>query len=128
MSLIQRDPETFDRPNEFRPERYLEEGPEGYTWIPFGGGVRRCLAAPFAMLEMRTVVQQVLSQLRLVPLSESVETTRAEGAIIVPRNGVRVRVESRTGPPDRAGHPLDSPARSIGRSRLRARAAARLST
>ena len=65
MSLIQRDPETFDRPNEFRPERYLEERPKGVTWIPFGGGVRRCLARSFAMLEMRTVVQQVLSNLRL---------------------------------------------------------------
>ncbi len=108
MSLIQRDPETFDRPNEFRPERYLEEGPKGVTWIPFGGGVRRCLAAPFAMLEMRTVVQQVLSNLRLVPVSESVETTRAEGAIIVPRNGVRVRVEDRSEADGREGHPLDA--------------------
>ncbi len=110
MSLIQRDPETFDNPNEFRPERYLEEGTSAqgaYTWIPFGGGTRRCLAAPFAMLEMRTVVQQVLSKLRLTPMNESAETTRAEGAIIVPRNGVRVRVEGPREAPPRDGHPLD---------------------
>ena len=60
------------------------------------------------MLEMRTVVQQVLSNLRLVPVNESVETTRAEGAIIVPRNGVRVRVEDRSEADGREGHPLDA--------------------
>ncbi len=106
MSLIQRDPEVYEHPNEFRPERFIDQKPPPYMWIPFGGGVRRCLAAPFAMLEMRVVVQTVLSRLKLTPLSETVERTRAEGAIIVPAGGVRVRVEPR----ERAGrkrNPLD---------------------
>ena len=106
MSLIQRDPDVYENPNEFRPERFLESKPPAFTWIPFGGGVRRCLAAPFAMLEMRVVVQTVLSRLRLTSLTETSETTRAEGAIIVPDGGVRVRTEPRERTV-RTRHPLD---------------------
>lgn len=106
MSLIQRDPDVFEHPNEYRPERFLEGKPAGYVWIPFGGGVRRCLAAPFALLEMRIVVQRVLSRLKLKPVSDTVETTRAEGAIIVPRNGVRVMIEG-TRDEARSRDPLD---------------------
>jgi cytochrome P450 len=107
MSLIQRDPEAYERPNEFWPERFLEGNPPSYMWIPFGGGVRRCLGAPFALLEMRVVLQTVLSRLKLRAVNSTVEQTRAEGAIIVPAEGVRVRVEG-----ERAGeaadeHPLD---------------------
>jgi cytochrome P450 len=99
MSLIQRDPEAYERPNEFWPERFLDSKPPSYMWIPFGGGVRRCLGAPFALLEMRVVLQTVLSRLRLKALNESVDQTRAEGAIIVPAEGVRVRVEGERGAP-----------------------------
>jgi len=107
MSLIQRDPDAYENPNEFRPERFIEGKPPAYMWIPFGGGVRRCLGAPFALLEMRIVVQNVLSQLKLTPLSETVERTRAEGAIIVPAGGVRVRVEGARVAEPRESHPLD---------------------
>ncbi|MDP9188780.1 MAG: cytochrome P450 [Actinomycetota bacterium] len=107
MSLIQRDPEVYEHPNEFRPERFLESKPPAFMWIPFGGGVRRCLAAPFALLEMRVVVQTVLSRLRLAPLSDAVERTRAEGAIIVPARGVRVRLEGPRETAVRERHPLD---------------------
>jgi len=107
MSLIQRDPDAYDNANEFRPERFLEGKPPAYMWIPFGGGVRRCLGAPFALLEMRVVLQTVLSRLKLTPLSETVEQTRAEGAIIVPAGGVRVRVEGARVAEPRESHPLD---------------------
>jgi hypothetical protein len=69
--------------------------------------VRRCLGAPFALLEMRVVLQTVLSRLMLTPLSESVERTRAEGAIIVPAGGVRVRVDGTRVAERRESHPLD---------------------
>jgi cytochrome P450 len=105
--LIQRDPEAYERPNEFRPERFLEGKPPAYMWIPFGGGVRRCLGAPFALLEMRVVLQTVLSRLKLTPLNQSVERTRAEGAIIVPAEGVRVRFDGPRAAVHREGHPLD---------------------
>ena len=53
--LIQFDPELYPPdPQAFRPERFLDGAPEPYTWIPFGGGVRRCLGAAFATLEMRS--------------------------------------------------------------------------
>jgi Cytochrome P450 len=107
MSLIQRDPDAYERPNEFWPERFIEGKPPAYMWIPFGGGVRRCLGAPFALLEMRVVLQTVLSRLKLTPLNESVERTRAEGAIIVPAGGVRVRYEGLRAAVHGEGHPLD---------------------
>jgi cytochrome P450 len=107
MSLIQRDPDVYERPDEFRPERFLEGKPPAYMWIPFGGGVRRCLGAPFALLEMRVVLQKVLSRFNLTALSEAVERTRAEGAIIVPDGGVRVRVEGPRSSTHQPGHPLD---------------------
>jgi cytochrome P450 len=107
MSLIQRDPEAYERPNEFRPERFLEGKPPAYMWIPFGGGVRRCLGAPFALLEMRVVLQTILSRLRLTSLNESVERTRAEGAIIVPAHGVRIRYEGPRFSDHGGAHPVD---------------------
>ena len=54
-------------PDAFRPERFLDGQPGTYAWIPFGGGVRRCLGASFALLEMRIVVQAVLRNLELRP-------------------------------------------------------------
>ena len=52
-------------PQAFRPERFLDGAPEPYTWVPFGGGVRRCLGAAFATLEMKVVISTILSRARL---------------------------------------------------------------
>src|SRR5207245_1671159 len=51
--LLHPNPAVYDDPEEFRPERFLDGQPSTYSWIPFGGGVRRCLGARFALLEMR---------------------------------------------------------------------------
>jgi cytochrome P450 len=63
--LMHRRPEIYPQPLAFRPERFLEGQGGTYTWIPFGGGVRRCLGASFAQLEMRIVLQTLASRLDL---------------------------------------------------------------
>jgi cytochrome P450 family 135 len=81
---------SYPAPGEFRPERFLEpDPPDTYTWIPFGGGVRRCLGASFALMEMRTVVQRVLERTRLEPVGKPEKVLR-RGITMVPKTGVRV--------------------------------------
>ena len=86
--LVQYDPELYPPdPQAFRPERFLEGAPEPYTLIPFGGGVRRCLGAAFAQLEMRIVISTMLARARLrAPRSRS-EQARFRGATLVPSRG-----------------------------------------
>ena len=63
--LVHHDPDIYPDPYAFRPERFLEADPGTYTWIPFGGGRRRCLGASFAMLEMGIVLRAVLSRMEV---------------------------------------------------------------
>jgi cytochrome P450 len=62
--LTNRNPRVYDAPAEFRPERFLEDSPETFSWIPFGGGIRRCIGASFAQLEMRLMLRTMLSELQ----------------------------------------------------------------
>ena len=63
--LLHRDPEVYPEPDEFRPERFLDGEPDPRAWVPFGGGVRRCLGASFATLEMKVVLRTALGMVRL---------------------------------------------------------------
>jgi cytochrome P450 len=92
--LVQQDPELYPPdPQEFRPERFLEGAPEAYTWIPFGGGVRRCLGASFALLEMRVVIATILEQRRLRASREGSEKARFRGVTLLPSRGGEAVVE-----------------------------------
>ena len=67
IHLVHRDPEIYPEPERFRPERFLESPPGTYTWIPFGGGVRRCLGASFAQFEMSVVLRELVKRHRIAP-------------------------------------------------------------
>ena len=92
--LMHRRPDVYPAPRTFRPERFLE-GPAGtYTWIPFGGGVRRCLGAAFAQLEMRIVIASILSRARLRASRARSEPARFRGVTLLPSRGGEAVVES----------------------------------
>jgi cytochrome P450 len=91
IASIHRRPDRYPDPAEFRPERFLgPDAPDTYTWIPFGGGTRRCLGASFASFEMRVVISRVLERTALVPAGQPEKGVR-KGVTIVPRRGVLVR-------------------------------------
>ena len=85
--LIHHDPEIYADPYAFRPERFLESGPGTYTWIPFGGGRRRCLGASFATLEMKIVLRAILERHAAAPRGDGVELVRRRAITISPRDG-----------------------------------------
>jgi hypothetical protein len=95
IGLVHRSPQLYDAPREFRPERFAEGAPAPYTWIPFGGGVRRCLGASFAQMEMRVVLRTVLRRARLRAASPAPERPRARHITLVPARGAQVVVETR---------------------------------
>jgi len=93
--LVQYDPALYPPdPHAFRPERFLEGAPEPYTWVPFGGGVRRCLGAAFAQLEMKIVISTVLARARLRAPRARGEKARFRGVTVLPSRGGEAMVES----------------------------------
>jgi cytochrome P450 len=84
IHLVHRDPRTYDEPLRFRPERFLAEPPGTYTWIPFGGGVRRCLAASYAEMEMKRVIRTVLTSVHLQPAERRGEAIKKSAISFAP--------------------------------------------
>ncbi|MDO8211135.1 cytochrome P450 [Conexibacter sp. CPCC 206217] len=93
--LVHHDPQIYPDPYAFRPERFLASKPGTYTWLPFGGGRRRCLGASFALLEMRLVLRAA-SQRFTVAATGPRQGTRRRMITITPGDGARVVLSRRT--------------------------------
>jgi cytochrome P450 family 135 len=107
IGLVHADPDVYPDPERFDPERMLgpvtpDGSPRGLpplspsTWLPFGGGGRRCLGATFAQVEMRVVLREVLRRVRPETTAARGEKQRVKHVTLVPHRGARIRVRPRT--------------------------------
>lgn len=93
--LVNRRADLYPEPHAFRPERFLDRPPETYTWLPFGGGIRRCLGAAFATTEMRVVLRAVLERAELRPAEPAPARSQRRAVVLAPRHGTRAVLASR---------------------------------
>ena len=82
--------DLFPAPEEFRPERFLDGKADNYAWIPFGGGVRRCIGAAFAEYEMRTILREFIERAELQAVDSKPEPVRVRNITLAPAKGTRV--------------------------------------
>jgi cytochrome P450 family 135 len=92
IALVHRREDLYPQADEFRPERFLEEGAQSYAWLPFGGGIRRCIGAALAQAEMAEVIRSVLGRVELEPVRSEPEPVVLRGITLAPRYGTPVRV------------------------------------
>lgn len=92
---INRSPAVYEHPREFRPERFLGVRPQTYAWLPFGGGVKRCLGAAFSMRELVTVLHVLLREAEFSAVDPEPEKVVRRSIMLAPRRGTRVRFRPR---------------------------------
>jgi cytochrome P450 family 135 len=119
IAVLHARPDLYDSPAEFRPERFVDGAAESYAWIPFGGGVRRCIGASFAQTEMRTVLREVLRRVRLRAPSQRPERGVIRHVTVVPGRGALAVVEgenqcSRGAARSQVGLSVEQPAELAG--------------
>jgi cytochrome P450 len=88
--LVHRRPDVYPNPERFEPERFLENGPGTYTWIPFGGGVRRCIGGSFAHFEMKVVLAELVKRRHLAPVHSAAEPVLRRAITETPRHDTEV--------------------------------------
>ena len=94
--LLHHRPDVYPDPFAFRPERFLGVKPGTYTWIPFGGGIRRCLGAALAMAEQRVVLRAVAQRTDMTVADPAPEHARHRNVTMIPASGARVVLHTRT--------------------------------
>ncbi|MFG2994502.1 cytochrome P450 [Streptomyces sp. NPDC048257] len=95
IGMVQSDPAYHHQPDEFRPERFLDGQPPAHTWIPFGGGARRCIGAGFALLEATVALREVLQRYDIRPDRPAPEEQKAHHVTLIPARGARLVVSRR---------------------------------
>jgi cytochrome P450 len=85
--------DLFPEPEEFRPERFLDGKADNYAWIPFGGGIRRCIGAAFAEYEMRTILREFVERAELRPVTPEPERVKVRNITLAPAKNTRVVLE-----------------------------------
>jgi cytochrome P450 len=95
--LVHHREELYPEPFEFKPQRWLGKKPGTYEWIPFGGGVRRCLGSALAMAELRVVLEAMARRVDLVAEDPAPERALHRNVTMIPAKGVRVIVRGRLG-------------------------------
>jgi cytochrome P450 len=98
IALVHHRPDLYPQPEQFRPERFLDEGAESYSWLPFGGGIRRCIGAALAQAEMAEVLRVVLERVELEAANPEQERATLKGITLAPRHNTQVRVVRRLAP------------------------------
>jgi cytochrome P450 len=92
IALVHMREDLYPRAGEFRPERFLDDRAESYAWLPFGGGIRRCLGAALAATEMAEVLRFAIPAVELRPVRERLDPVVLRGVTLAPRHGVQVEV------------------------------------
>jgi cytochrome P450 family 135 len=96
IRTIHRRADLYENPKSFQPERFLgPDAPDTYTWVPFGGGTRRCLGAAFALMEMRVITSRVLERTELIAADNEPAKAQFRAITLSPKGGVRV-IQERT--------------------------------
>jgi cytochrome P450 len=90
IHLVHRNPEIYPQPDAFVPERFLDNPPGTYTWIPFGGGIRRCLGAAFAQFEMQVVLRELVKRHQIAPARPTSERPFRRAITETPRHDAEV--------------------------------------
>ena len=93
--LVHHREDLYPEPFEFKPERWLQNKPGTYEWIPFGGGIRRCLGAALAMTEQRVVLEAMARRLDLVAVEPGAEHAVHRNVTMIPADGARVLVRAK---------------------------------